>query len=410
MPLSIHLERRLASYSGGERILGKVVFESQRPVELEDITVTFSGRAKAKVQKVKGAVAPSASYKSKCVLFEKRRILLHLSGSTLVPGCHEWPFEFMFPSHVQCSARWPDTLPFRSDAEHPLPPTFAAETGDSLRRLDCAIDYRIRAQVFKPQKNIFKKSPLFDEMVRLNFIPQTARLEADSPNSTYRDVKEQLFTVRSLLLLPENRGRSLKLQEKMQSWLSPSQLPRFDFQIALSYSTRMVQSEPLDCILDIVPFMEYSSISFPPEVILQSLAITVVGRTAARAAPSLMGAISGEIDERMEVLCKHSLGMPVSGQVNLGQMFGPLAIKSSDVSFSTFNIARLYRLCATFSFECAGKILTFSQSDLPISIMADGPARDSKDEKPMSGEMRHEDAPPSYTSVSILSTTTFEKR
>jgi hypothetical protein len=418
MPLSIHLDNRLPSYVGDELIRGKVVFESSHAIDIQDITVTFSGRAKAKVQKVKGAAAPSASYKSKCALFEKQRILLHLGGATLAPGHYEWPFEFTFPSNVQCSSRWPDTLPFRSDKEQPLPPTFAAETGNALRRLECSVEYQICAQVFKPQRTVFSKSPLFDETVRLTLVPRTVRWETGSPVSTYRDRKEQLFTVHSLLLLPENRGRSFSLQEKMQSWLWPNRLPRFDFQASLQYSTRLVQSQPLECVFGIVPLMEYASVSTPPDVILQSLSIAVVSRTAARAAPSLMGAISGEVDEQTEVLCKSSIGIPVSSQLNLGQTFGPLAIKRLDASFSTFNIARSYRLCATFLFECAGQTMTFNFPDLPITIVADAPTAE-KTEKHL-GEPRQElgesnpppdglDAPPSYTPGPVLSAATFEK-
>ncbi|KAL5360852.1 hypothetical protein BJX96DRAFT_184849 [Aspergillus floccosus] len=420
MPLSIHLNNRLPSYLGDELIQGKVLFESAHAIDLQDITVTFLGRTKAKVQKVKGAVAPSASYNSKCVLFEKRRILLHLGGTTLVPGTYEWPFEFAFPSNVQCSARWPHTLPFCSDAEQPLPPTFVAETSDSLRRLECSVEYRIRAEVSKPQKTLFSNSALFDEVVRLNLVPRAVRWETGSPVSAYQDRKEQLFTVRSLRLLPENRGRSLSLQEKMQSWLSPSPLPRFDFQASLQYSTRVIQSLPLDCVLNIVPLMEYVSVSTPPDVILQNVAIAVVSRTAARAAPSLMGAMSGEVDEQMEVICKSSIGIPVSGQVNLGQTFGPLAIKRLDASFSTFNIARSYRLCATFSFECAGQTMAFDLSDLPITIVADAPTAE-KNEKSL-GEVRQglgestsprddlDDAPPSYSPGPVLSVATSQKQ
>ncbi|KAH8433842.1 uncharacterized protein LDX57_011479 [Aspergillus melleus] len=426
MPLAIHLDNPLPLYSGNEVIHGRVVFECPNLIEIQDVRVTFSGRSKATVKKVKGSAAPSANYRSKCVLFEKERILMSRNGGPVSPDTYEWPFQFMVPAHAESGGKWPEKLPFRSDVNHPLPPSFAAEVGDTLRQLECAIEYRIRAQVLKPQKSFLgKRTPLFDDIVRLNFLPLAAQVEKerDSP-SLYRQSREQLFTVRSLRLLPENRGRNLGIQEKFHSWLSPARLPRFDFQVSLTYSAQVIQSTPLPCVLEIVPFMENASVSTAPDIVLQSVSMFVVSRTSARASPSLMGAISGEVDERIEILSRSSVGAPVSGRIDLNQMFGPLVFQKSDVSFSTFNVSRQYTLSASFVFECAGKSLEFNLADLAINIMADVQEIGGVDKKveaefarqelgvtetSFSTPPHNEDSPPAYTSVSPLSTTTFEK-
>ncbi|PYI01658.1 hypothetical protein BO78DRAFT_353185 [Aspergillus sclerotiicarbonarius CBS 121057] len=410
MPLTVCIDDQQPCYSGNETIRGRITFQTPKPIDIQDIRVTFSGCAKAKVQKVKGSAAPTTSYRSKCVLFEKERILWHPSD-TIAPGTYEWPFEFAFPSQVLSgSSRWPETLPFRSDANHPLPPTFAAETADALRKLNCTIDYQIQAQVFSPQQGFLgRKSPLFSEVVRLKFIPVSARLDVkrDGNSAVYQHQKEQVFNLRSMLLLPENRGRSLKLQERIQSWLSPGQLPRFSFKASFTYPSRVIQSTPLACSLEITPFMEDSSVTSPPEILMQSLSITVLSQTGARAAPSLMGALSGQVDERIEILSKTSLGMPVSGTVDLVQAFGPLVFRHTDVSFGTFNISRTYRLCASFVFECAGNTKSFDLPNLPIEIFAEFGEPDK-----IQSSVEHlpeDDSPPSYTSASTLSTRTFEK-
>lgn len=427
MPLVIHLDNPQSVYSGNEIIQGRVVFECPNLIDIQDIRVTFSGRSKATVKKVKGSAAPSASYRSKCILFEKERILKSTNGAPLPPETYEWPFQFSVPSHAESGGKWPEKPPFRSDAHHPLPPSFAAEVGDSLRKLECAIEYRIRAQVLKPQTSFLgRSSAWFDETVRLNYVPLAAQVDRarDSP-SLYQQKREQLFTVRSLLLLPENRGRNLSVQERFQSWLSPSRLPRFDFQVSLTYSAQVVQSTPLRCVLEIVPFMENASVSNAPDIILRSASMVVVNRTSARASPSIMGAISGEVDERIEILSKTSVGTPVSGRADLNQMFGPLVFKSSDPSFSTFNVSRQYTLSASFVFECAGKTLEFALADLGINIMADvqdlsGKEKDRKAELAgqelgvtnthhSTSQRNNDESPPSYASVSPLSTTTFEK-
>ncbi|PYH93140.1 hypothetical protein BO71DRAFT_399979 [Aspergillus ellipticus CBS 707.79] len=411
MPLTICLNNQRPCYSGNEPISGRLIFQCSSPTNVRDIRVTFSGRAKAKVQKVKGAAAPTASYRSKCVLFERERILSHPDGETIAPGTYEWPFDFVFPSHIQSppGSRWPEKVPFRSDANHPLPPTFAAETSNSLRRLDCAIEYRLHAQVLKPQQGIMgRKSPWLSETVRLTFLPLSAKLDPNGNSNhapMYQQQKEQVFNIRSMLLLPENRGRGLKVQEKIQSWLSPSQLPRFSFKASFSYPTCVIQSTPLPCFLDIASFMEDSSVTSPPDILMQSVSIAVISQTAARAAPSLMGAISGQTDERIEILSRTSLAMSVSAKIDLGQAFGPLVLRHTDVSFGTFNISRTYRLCASFKFECAGKTTEFDLPDLPINIIA----QMERDENRRILDLPEEDSPPSYTSASILSIRTFEK-
>ncbi|OOF94513.1 hypothetical protein ASPCADRAFT_131135 [Aspergillus carbonarius ITEM 5010] len=412
MPLTVCIIDQQPCYSENGAIRGRITFVTPKPIDIQDIRVTFSGCAKAKVQKVKGSAAPTTSYRSQCMLFEKEKILWHPSGDTVAPGTYEWPFEFAFPSQVQSeSSRWPETLPFRSDANHPLPPTFAAETADPLRKLTCTINYQIQAQVFSPQRGFLgRKSPLVSEVVRLNFVPFSARLDVKRNNNSsaiYQQQKEHVFNLRSMLLLPENRGRGLKLQERIQSWLAPSQLPRFSFKASFTYPSRVIQSTPLPCFLEITPFMEDSSVTSPPEVLIQSLSITILSQTAARAAPSLMGALSGQVDERIEILSKAFLGLSVAGTVDLTQAFGPLVFRHTDVSFGTFNISRRYRLCASFVFECAGNTRSFDLPDLPIEIFADYGEPDK-----IQSSVEHlpeDDSPPSYTSASILSTGTFEK-
>ncbi|KAE8153502.1 hypothetical protein BDV25DRAFT_149268 [Aspergillus avenaceus] len=412
MPIDLHLENQVATYSGQEVLRGSVVFHNPHPIEFQDIRVTFRGRAKAKVQKKKGPAAIAATYRSKCVLFEQERILMDSDGAGTLPrDTYTWPFEFTFPSLVQSHARWPEKHPFRSDEHHPLPPSFAVEVADEVRKLDCLVEYRIEAQVFKPQKSFLgKKTPLLEEVVRLNFLPPAAQLaRVEDLGTLFKHQREEMFTVRSLLLLPENRGRSLGFGEKVQSWLSPKQLPRFDFRVSFVYSTRVVQSSPIQCVFDIVPFLEQSSVTNHPDIVLQAVSMAVYSRTAARASPSLMGAIAGDVDERIEILSKTSLGMPVRGQLDFNQVFGPMMFKHSDVSFATFNMARTYRLSVSATFECAGKTMEFNATDLGLEIVSSisPPVKENTtgtsdvselaDTSASSTAGREKDPPPSYS-------------
>ncbi|KAL4865342.1 hypothetical protein BDV12DRAFT_150836 [Aspergillus spectabilis] len=422
MPLTIHLNTQRPSYHGHETLLGLVTFTTTKPIPIWQIQITLSGHATTKIQKVKGSGAPAANYRSNCTLFERAKILLHTNGEVLAPGAYEWPFEFSFPSNVQGVSKWPLVAPFRVDENHPLPPTFAIETGDAARKLHCGIEYRLEAQVLKPQGGLFaSKSPLFSETTQLDFLPSFAiSIPSDSdpdPYSTvYRQHKEQLFNIKSMLLLSQNKGRSLSMQEKLQSWFSTSRLPKFSFKVAFSYPTRLVQFAAFPCHFDIAPFMEDSSVTEVPEILLRSVSLAVISRTSARAAPTLVGAISAEIDERIEILNRTALGMPASGRLDLGQVFGPLLIRKTDVSFATFNICRSYRLSAVAVFECGGKTNEFRVGDLPIEVIA-GAGGGDLEKKDLGSQTVgveldvdvEDELPPVYTPDSTSPVQTFEK-
>ncbi|KAL4815123.1 hypothetical protein BDW67DRAFT_191776 [Aspergillus spinulosporus] len=412
MPLTIHLDNQKTCYFGNETICGRVIFESSSITRLEDIRVTFTGRSKARIQKVKGAGAPAANYRSKCTLFEKEKILVHLNGEALPPGRHEWPFQFSFPTTARSSVQWPERQPFRSETNHPLPPVFAIEAGDKARKVSCATEYRIDAKAMKLQRRLFPStSPLFSEEVRLSFMPDFAVAddwEGDHAAEIYQQRKEQVFSIRSILLLPENKGRSLSMGEKIQGWFAPGQVPRFSFTASFAYPTRVICSTPFQCSLNITPHMEDSSVTSPPEIIIKSISITTISRTAARAAPSIMGAISAELEDKIEILSRTSLHMPVLGKVDLGMAFGPLILRHTDVSFQTFNICRRYFLGVSIVIVCAGRTNEFKLTDLPFEAVAKIERPEKKNVAfEFSGAV--EDAPPAYTCLERLSSRSFNE-
>lgn len=405
MSLTICLDEhlQLPHYSGNEALRGHIDLQCFNPIEVQEIRLTFSGRAEAKISKVKGSAAPSGSYRSKCTLFKKEQILAHPGGEIMNTGSYSWPFEMTFPSHVgdnSDSSKWPEKPPFRSDPNHPLPPTFAVKLEDSLRKLNCVIEYQIKVEVFKPQKGLMGLgggTAFTSEVLHLPFVPPPfTESKIHATDRMFEHHKEEVFSLRSLLLLQEYKGRTLGVQDKLRSWFSPGQLPSFSFRTTFSYPIRVPQSAPLAAFLTIDPIMEDSSVSSPPVISLQSLSITLISRTSARSGPSFMGTLSGEVDEKIEILSKDSLGMPVCGRVDLSQVFGSLVFRSTDVSFGTFNISRTYRLCVLGSFDCAGKQLKFHAPDLPIDIIPRENGREEGTTSP--GYPLDDDYLPSYTS------------
>lgn len=431
MPLTIHLENPLAVYSGNEVIRGRVVLECSNVVNAHDVRVTFSGRSKTTVKQIIRSAFPSADYRSKCVLFEKEHILMCPNGGTILPDTYEWPFEFEFPSHTELGGEWPKDSLFRSDANHPLPPSFAAEGSGPLGTLECEIEYRIRAQVLKPQKDFWgKRAPLFDKIVRLNFVPLAAQVDKES-HLPYRYEKksERLFRINSLRLLPESRRQNPVMQKKSR-WTSSSPPPllRFFFQVSFIYSTQVFPSMPLPCVLEIMPLIEHGDVPTAPDIVLQSVRMDVASYTYARALPSMMGKIYSSATDPIEVIPKTTVGVPVSGRVDLNEMFGPLVFQNADVSFNTFNVSRSYELSASFIFQCAGETLECNFDGLDINVLADaqelsGKAKlaETKLEAQGVGTMdsqclpsSHDDHdyeknPPPYASIASDSTASLEK-
>ncbi|KAL4882462.1 hypothetical protein BJY04DRAFT_41472 [Aspergillus karnatakaensis] len=402
MPLTIHLDNHRPEYHGNEDIIGLVSLTTTTPFPLKQVLITFSGHAKTKIQKVKGVGAPASTYRSNVTLFEKQKVLLQLGGDVLAPGSYEWPFQFTFPTHEQGATTWAKLEPYRVDDNHPLPPTFAIETGDAARKLHCGIEYKLEAQVQKPQGGLFaSKVPLYTEVVKLDFLNALTisnTIDLDPYATVYRQNKEQLCKVRSKLLLPNNRGRSLSMSEKLSSWFSSSQLPRFTYKVSFSYPTSLVQFAPYPCHLTVEAFMEDSNVTEMPEVVMRSVAVSMTSRTSARAVPTLVGAMSAEIDDKIEILNQTALSIPVSGKMDLGQVFGPLVMRKTDVSFSTFNICRSYRLNVAAVFECAGKQNEFKMEDVPIEVVARGVAGESDQKDAVFMENGVEDElPPVYT-------------
>jgi hypothetical protein len=211
-----------------------------------------------------------------------------------------------------------------------------------------------------------------------------------------------------MLLLPENKGRSLSTGEKIHGWFAPGQLPRFSFTASFSCPTRAVSSAPVQCSLDITPHMEDSSVTSLPEIIMKSISITAISRTAARAAPSIMGAISAELEDRIEILSRTSLHMPVSGKVDLGIEFGPLMLRRTDVSFQTFNICRRYFLSVSIVLACAERTNEFKLTELPFEVVAKVERSEKKNPAFEFAEAT-EDVPPAYTDSKLLCSSSFEE-
>lgn len=311
-------------------------------------------------------------------MFEKEKILLHLEG-TLTPQTFEWPFQFTFPTHVQRQSNrlpWPPRDPFDSETSHLLPPTFAANVKNESWEIESLVIYQIQAEVSKPQRIFMGKSPLFQEVVPLRFVLLAISEEKGNVSAS----RQQFFTVHSLLLLPENRGKKLGVQEKLNSWLSPSQLPRFKFRVTFTYPSRMCQSAPL-AYFD--PMMEDSTVTSVPPVFIESVSLTLVSQTAARTSPSLLGVLSGEVEERYNIVSKESFRVPFTHQIELGQVFGELSLQHPEPSFRTFNICRSYKLCANVTLGCPGKTVNLALNDLDIRVLPDTKKVEGFDPEPI---------------------------
>jgi hypothetical protein len=372
MSLNIYIDDSRPCYAENDIIKGRVIFDCPRDFhQIKDVKLTFSGYSKANIQKVKGPAAPTVTYRSKCILFGKERILVPAEQSKVPPTSYEWQFEFRFPPHVESPNSWPETRPFRVDENQPLPPTFNAECHNILRKVSASIEYQLKAQVFKHAKGLFEtKSPIFEKVLHLPFVPMAARAHTRAIELEKKQKIDRIFTVRSLSLMPENTDRSLSVQERFKAWLSPGQLPYFSFGVEFQYPSFLINGMPIRLLLEVNPLLDNSNAPQIPEIVLQTVSITLVGRTAARASPSLMGSMSGEVDEETTLLSKTSLRMAVGGQMDLAERFGQILLPIPVVTVNTFNLSRSYRLRISLVFECAGKLFNFDATDLEVVVLS----------------------------------------
>ncbi|EAW19846.1 uncharacterized protein NFIA_094660 [Aspergillus fischeri NRRL 181] len=384
MSLNIYIEDPRQYYAENDIIRGRIIFDCPRDFQqFKDVRLTFSGCSKAKIQKVKGPAGPTGSYQSKCILFKRERILVPAEECKIPPTTYEWPFEFHFPPHVESPNAWPEAESFRVDENQPLPPSFNTECHNSLRRVSASVEYRLKVQIFKLTKGLFeRKSPIFEKVVHLPFVPMAARARTRAIELEKKQKIDRTFTVRSLSLLPGNTDRSLSVQERFKAWLSPGQLPYFSFGVEFRYPLYLVGGMPIPLLLGVKPLIDNSNAPQVPEIILQTASITLIGRTAARASPLLMGSMLGEVDEETMLLSKTSLRMAVSGQMDLSERFGQISLPTTDVTFNTFNLSRSYRLRISLVFECAGKLFKFDATDLEVGVLSNAGMTVKKDGLP----------------------------
>ncbi|KAH2723779.1 hypothetical protein KXW29_008080 [Aspergillus fumigatus] len=365
MSLNIYLEDPRQYYAENDMIKGRIVFNCPRDFQqLKNVTLTFSGCSKAKIRKVKGPAGPTGSYQSKCILFKRERILVPAEECKIPPTTYEWPFEFRFHPHVASPNAWPEAESFRVDENQPLPPSFNTECHNSLRRVSASIEYRLKVQIFKPTKGLFeRKSPVFEKVLHLPVIPMAARAHTHVIELEKKQKIDRTFT---------RAG-------EIQGLAFSRTIALLSFGVEFQYPLYLVAGTPIPLLLEVKPLIDNSNAPHVPEIVLQTASITLIGRTAARASPLLMGSMSGQVDEETMLLSKTSLRMVISGQMDLSERFGQISFPTTDVTFSTFNLSRSYRLRISLVFECAGKLFKFDATDLEVGVLSNAGMTVEKD-------------------------------
>ncbi|KAH1435566.1 hypothetical protein KXX32_008389 [Aspergillus fumigatus] len=365
MSLNIYLEDPRQYYAENDMIKGRIVFNCPRDFQqLKNVILTFSGCSKAKIRKVKGPAGPTGSYQSKCILFKRERILVPAEECKIPPTTYEWPFEFRFHPHVASPNAWPEAESFRVDENQPLPPSFNTECHNSLRRVSASIEYRLKVQIFKPTKGLFeRKSPVFEKVLHLPVIPMAARAHTHVIELEKKQKIDRTFT---------RAG-------EIQGLAFSRTIALLSFGVEFQYPLYLVAGTPIPLLLEVKPLIDNSNAPHVPEIVLQTASITLIGRTAARASPLLMGSMSGQVDEETMLLSKTSLRMVISGQMDLSERFGQISFPTTDVTFSTFNLSRSYRLRISLVFECAGKLFKFDATDLEVGVLSNAGMTVEKD-------------------------------
>ncbi|KAL2870431.1 uncharacterized protein BJX67DRAFT_283298 [Aspergillus lucknowensis] len=354
--LVINLRDPNTAHAPGDEVAGQVIYQ---PTTLQTslsvrMIVELAGRTKVKIRGHNGD--RKSTYRGRADLL--RLIVSDTCGTQTV-----WPFTFLFPAttapidpqlaDTRSLTHYMKTIP----TTHPLPPTFSETLGFSLTPTHvCSVEYIIRASVWTTLASKPKK--LGEQTVPITFRP---RFDPRLPGMIIepsRDISlmQENVRIKSLLLLPENKDRSLTFREKTQSLFHQSQLPYFDFQVYLTQPTKIHLGQQIPCTIRIVPSPATSTAPEIPSFTLTHFNFFGKGKTEVWASAWVVDRTSSNIDI-----------IPRTNQENLGDFLPQKeylktvmvpSIFDQIPSFSTYNIKRKYVLTAGVIVECVGKRIT----------------------------------------------------
>ena len=371
----------------GSVLSGNVQLLATRQQPLGQVSVTFAGRCKVKIERSNGQ--NNTYYYSKGYYFSQRQVL-HEGDFTFQAGTYRWPFRFVMPAYADRGLKLSqngkgDTFkpkpPWRgTDLEelHPLPASFQGPR-------QCSVEYYLKAELTPPRQGASLFSRTIEEKVMLSF--QQLMLGQDLNQGFHKS--DRKCSIQTLKLLPEDSEERHSFRHKLKGVFQSSSLPELRLQVVVSIPRRVVAipGAPFPCLVSVrrcATAVEDTRQVPQSSVQVRRFELELRCHTEARARSHqdnkresiILGAGSGAaiwIQKADSASDKAKLAYgtdqgEATAATDVGALNGARIPHGVTPDFSTYNIAHSHTLDLKLRLECAGEGMNLDIKHLPIEI------------------------------------------
>ncbi|KAJ9654208.1 hypothetical protein H2198_006724 [Neophaeococcomyces mojaviensis] len=423
--LTIEINEERLSYYPGDQLQGHLQLRLTKDSPIGKVSVRLSGCTKWKIVQSNGQ--STSTFRGRAELFSDERIL-HDDHYKHKCSVIKWPFEFRIPDVVNLSnvgTKWNRRDGFLTTDDkqaHPLPPSFKFADSRTGKRWHAFTAYVIEATVIEPEDRKILKPKTKRLVKAIRVLPRPTPESIDVNDPRQRRGSLETFTIRTLRLLPEH-AKSLSIMQRTKSLSSPANLPRFTFDIDVSYPSIIQAYHPT-----VLPFVVAASArtdadlttiqpdmrSFYryPSLMVRHLKLSLQANTDCRCPSILSDTYAGTVHD-ITLVDRHFSHMPLMVRslawdqknereddtpsfINFGKECNIVVTRDSrdhskngkmakstqesppvqtfiSPSFTTYNISRRYYLAWSVEFECAGeKVMLKGRSSEEVTVL--GPA------------------------------------
>jgi hypothetical protein len=401
--LAIQLENRLASYSPGDAIAGRVVRKTHTVSTRGWVTIRLFGRAKSKltIRRNNGNNTTTHHYRGRFNFFAPNGTCQKIfDGPVHIPpdgSLQEWPFTLVIPTGPSPSSVKAGNLQDRSFlpldvgtiAASSLPSSFAFSNHRWREQFHCFVEYYLEAEFRQEKKSQLSRA--------------TLPIVVLATSSTYPfesfDLKARTYSgcIQTQRLIPGLESAELSFRQRTQKWFGSSKVPKFSFSIQVDCPAviQLQNPNPIPFRIRIVPDRKQSSeslVDLPQTLALTSLYMQIEATTsiicdASFSPRTASGSGTYAFAPKGSVL---GIRKPItiesgadSKALDLGALLG-LSLHPQHAnargkplpqfgkiypSFVTYNIKHSHRLRWELSLETAGEVMKIT-GEQSVSILA----------------------------------------
>jgi len=413
--LTIQIDSKLQAYHPGDTIRGILQLRLEKDSPVGKVIIQLRGYTKSKIVQPNGQ--STSKSRGRVELFKEESIV-HNDHFTHKSGVLNWPFKFRIPATTELSSvvsKWKAKDHFLDTSGgsslHPLPPTFRHIDLKHGKTSQATVTYGIEAIVEEPSDVRLTKPHVKRTVQPIYISKRTPQYGIDVNDPQQRRGTSTQVTIKTLRLLPENR-QSLSMAQKMSSMFSSSKLPRFAFEIDVSYPSVLQISHPAPILFVIAasPKTDPSSTTIQPSIHtfyrypsahVKHLKLWLEAHTDIRCPSLLSDSHAGSVANIPLIDCgftdtqvamrslawdqKNKVDQDLPMSIDFGRECNARLKQPSKgetkpliaPSFMTYNISRRYYLVWVVELECASEKRTLegrSREEVTVIGPTDAPA------------------------------------